>query len=536
MAGEFLRSHGVDLDAEMARIQFGDSPQELQPVAGVQETDYSLDYSAQDESSNVLFNVSLPGAPGKTWDVTIKDGVVATISQHQPSAIQAAKIASSDQTPATRSALPKVPAVDEMETQLKSSRPAARTNFAIAINGHGALLAPSFCHPHVHLDKAFLLSHPKYADLQVEKGDFAEAMSLTSKAKAQFEEWDLLERGNRLVDESVQAGVTHMRAFVEVDAGVGRKCLDAGLKIQSERAGSHSSDGSKSCEIQLCAFAQLPLFTDSQDDKGGEHIRRLMLDASKTFGVDAIGSTPYVEGERRMMERNIEWMVDLAMERDLHLDFHLDYNLDSDTEPMIWHVIKTLKERRWKDLTHHKTVVLGHCTRLTLSSTSEWQRLAHEIDDLPISFVGLPTSDLFMMRTPNRTRGTLDVPRLIKDFGLHACLGINNIGNAFTPQGTCDPLTLACIGVGVYQAGTKEDAEVLFECVSTRAREAIGVGRRRVEDGGKDLEICVGDDADFVLFGKGREDWHTRRTVAEAVYLYDHQERRRGFAAGRSVQ
>ncbi len=44
----------------------------------------------------------------------------------------------------------------------------------------GGLLVPSLCHPHIHLDKCFLLSHPKYADLEVEKGDFDEAMKLTS--------------------------------------------------------------------------------------------------------------------------------------------------------------------------------------------------------------------------------------------------------------------------------------------------------------------------------------------------------------------
>ncbi len=42
-------------------------------------------------------------------------------------------------------------------------------------------LCPSLCHPHIHLDKCFLLSHLKYADLEVEKGDFAEAMKLTSR-------------------------------------------------------------------------------------------------------------------------------------------------------------------------------------------------------------------------------------------------------------------------------------------------------------------------------------------------------------------
>ena len=43
------------------------------------------------------------------------------------------------------------------------------------------LVMPSLAHPHIHLDKCFLLSHPKYSDLQVEKGGFAEAMSLTSR-------------------------------------------------------------------------------------------------------------------------------------------------------------------------------------------------------------------------------------------------------------------------------------------------------------------------------------------------------------------
>lgn len=43
-------------------------------------------------------------------------------------------------------------------------------------------LARSLCHPHIHLDKCFLLLHPKYADLEIQEGDFAEAMKLTSKS------------------------------------------------------------------------------------------------------------------------------------------------------------------------------------------------------------------------------------------------------------------------------------------------------------------------------------------------------------------
>ena len=83
------------------------------------------------------------------------------------------------------------------------------------LNANSSLIAPSLCHSHIHLDKCFLLSDPKFADLEIVKGDFAEAMEITAKAKARFDGEDLLRRGRWLVAESIAAGVTHMRAFVE---------------------------------------------------------------------------------------------------------------------------------------------------------------------------------------------------------------------------------------------------------------------------------------------------------------------------------
>jgi hypothetical protein len=62
----------------------------------------------------------------------------------------------------------------------------------------------------------------------------------------------------------------------------------------------------------------------------------------------------------------------------------------------------------------------------------------------------------------HRVRGTLQILQMINKYGLNAAIGINNVGNAFTPQGNCDPLSLASLGVGVYQAGTKADAELLL--------------------------------------------------------------------------
>ena len=228
-------------------------------------------------------------------------------------------------------------------------------------------------------------------------------------------------------------------------------------------------------------------------------------------------------------------MIDLAISQKSHLDFHLDYNLDPSLEPMVWHVLQTLHSKSWTSLNGDKTIVLGHCTRLSLFTAAEWKNLAEQIGDLPVSFVGLPTSDLFMMRTPERTRGTLPIPEMIKSYGLNACIGVNNIGNAFTPQGSCDPLSLACSCVGVYSAGMKADAELLYECVSTRARKAIGFGRvdgEEAKDARVGTEVREGDRADLVMFGSEKEAWRTRRSVSEVVYLYDHCRGRKAMFEG----
>lgn len=98
----------------------------------------SCSYASSTDSEELNFHgVFVAGKPEKTqWDIRCEHGVIKSMKEHDASQ-----------------------------------------------SGHasGGLLIPSLCHPHIHIDKAFILSHPKYADLEIEKGDFAEAMRLTSR-------------------------------------------------------------------------------------------------------------------------------------------------------------------------------------------------------------------------------------------------------------------------------------------------------------------------------------------------------------------
>jgi cytosine/adenosine deaminase-related metal-dependent hydrolase len=364
----------------------------------------------------MIAGVRMPHKPSsKQWDITIEDGKISSVYAHN----------------------------DSLDLEADD-----------ILDAKNRLIAPSLCHAHVHLDKCFLLQDPKYSDLQIESGDFKEAMEMTGEAKSRFQEEDLLRRGGLLIEESIRHGVTAMRAFVEVDGVVQLKCLEAGLKLREKY--KHR------CDIQICAFAQLPLYSGSDD---GAEVRKLMITAAAKKDVEVLGSTPYVEDDETKSKENVRWITELALKHEKHLDLHLDYFLEEDRKPLVWDVLKTLKNVAWPK-SGGKQVTLGHCTRLTRFKKEEWLRLRQEIGDLPVSFVGLPTSDLFMMRTPEGLRGTLPVIELIKEYDLNAAISINNVGNAFTPQGNCDPLSLAQLAVGLYQAGTKNDAELLY--VSSR--------------------------------------------------------------------
>lgn len=77
-------------------------------------------------------------------------------------------------------------------------------------------------------------------------------MEVTGIAKAAFpsNKEDLMERGRKLVRESVECGVTSMRAHLEIDGLVGFSCLDAGLHLKEE---FHSA-----CYIQISGlFARM---------------------------------------------------------------------------------------------------------------------------------------------------------------------------------------------------------------------------------------------------------------------------------------
>jgi hypothetical protein len=221
-------------------------------------------------------------------------------------------------------------------------------------------------------------------------------------------------------------------------------------------------------------FAQDPLVESPSDGIEPSENLILLRQAAAKPNISAIGSAPYIESSLVHARLNIDHILALALMHDLHVDFHLDYNIDPTAEPLIHYVIDRLCALEWTKRMPRKHVTIGHASRIALFSPEELRALRDTITQhaLPITLIGLPQTDMYILgrtavpaplHSPAlRPRGTLFVTQLVREYGLDTAMSVNNVGNAFTPQGSLDPLSLCTFGVAVFQAGTREDCDVFL--------------------------------------------------------------------------
>ena len=76
--------------------------------------------------------------------------------------------------------------------------------------------------------------YPAHTHAVDDPRNFSEALRVTAKAKSTFptNHDDLYDRGRKLIAQSIECGVTLMRAHVEVDETVHFACVDTGLRLR----------------------------------------------------------------------------------------------------------------------------------------------------------------------------------------------------------------------------------------------------------------------------------------------------------------
>lgn len=172
--------------------------------------------SNKNNAKNLLIkDVKLLDKGGK-WDITISNGIIATIKS--------------------------TPAVGVSSTNNNSDGNDSLGKYKI-INATNMIALPGLVDGHVHLDKCYLLDR-----CCATKGDLPEALTSTLNAKKSFSTSDVYDRARRLIENEISFGTSIMRTHVEVDPFVGFESLDAILLLKKEYE--------ELITIQIAVFAQ----------------------------------------------------------------------------------------------------------------------------------------------------------------------------------------------------------------------------------------------------------------------------------------
>jgi len=333
---------------------------------------------------------------------------------------------------------------------------------AQAIPANGCLLVPGLVETHVHLDKTCILDR-----CPASEGSVAEAVRLTSKAKAGFTPEDVYARGQRTLERAVGWGTTRMRTHVEVDPGIGLRGFEGVQQLARDYAWA--------MDIELCVFPQEGLLNNPGTDE-------LLIEGLRC-GARVIGAVPYIDTDPR---GQIDRIFEIAREWDVDIDMHLDMG-DTPEGMQVEYVCRKTEEFGWGG-----RVAVGHVTQMSLVPPARFAALAATLAGAGVAVTVLPATDLYLMgRTHDHSvpRGVV-VAEPLRAAGVTCSIATNNVLNPFTPYGDANLLRMANLYANVCHVARPAELAGCLQMVTTDAARLMRVA---------EYGVHVGAPADLVL-------------------------------------
>lgn len=346
--------------------------------------------------------------------------------------------------------------ITEIEEQIKS--PAD-----VEINASGNLVTEAFANSHLHLCKVYTLQMmdeealTTYLGLDNNMGKTMKGIELAARVKEKYDESWIIKNVRRALVEAAKYGCINIRALADVDSKARLEGVKALIRAREEFKDV--------LNIQVVAFAQDGLAREPGADK-------LMRQAME-LGADVVGGIPWIEFTDEDIRAHVNFCYDLAVEFDKPVSMLVDDAGDPGLRSLELMAIETIK-RGWfgRSLAHHARA-------MALYPTPYFQKLAALLRKAEMGVVSDPHTGPLHARV-----------RELLEENVLVCLGQDDISDAYYPYGRNNLLEVAFINSHLLWMTTSEDMETLYDMVTTKAAQAIGL---------KDRKLQVGNVADLVV-------------------------------------
>ena len=344
-----------------------------------------------------------------------------------------------------------------------------------SIDAAGCLVSESFVNGHLHLDKVYTLEMAGQEALEAYNQDgMGGAMTAIERAagfKAAYDESWILPNVRKVCDLALKHGNTHIRAFADVDSKARLEGVKALLKARDEYKGRVT--------LEVVAFPQ--------DGVVREPGTVELIDEAARLGVDIIGGIPWIEFTRDDELEHIESMFEIARKYDLGMSMLLDDVGDPEQRCLEMLCLASI-EYGWQG-----RVTAQHCRAMSLYNENYFRKLTALMDRAGIGLIADPQTGPLYARVEDLLRA-----------GIPVGLGQDDVADAYYPFGECNMLQIAFLGAHLMWMLSFTDMELLYDMVTWRAADVLGLKGHRVEVGGTaDLVVLEDEDVYHAI-------WHHR--------------------------
>ncbi|HEU4798354.1 MAG TPA: amidohydrolase family protein [bacterium] len=323
------------------------------------------------------------------------------------------------------------------------------------VDAAGRLVTESFVDPHLHLDKVYTLRMLDEEALRAYHGaEMAEAhlaIALAARVKERYDRAWILPHVRTALRGAVTFGVTHVRAFADVDRKARLEGIAALLEARTEFA--------HEVTVEVVAFPQDGVVREP----GAASLVREAVEQ----GADVVGGIPWIEASPRDAQAHIDAMFEIAVESDRPISMLVD-----DTGNP---ALRTL------EMLAHKTIEVGWEGRVVAHHARAMARYdaAYLRDIIEL----LQAARLAVVTDPHT--GPLHVPvRELMAAGITVCLGQDDISDAYYPYGRHNMLEVAFLASHLLWMTTGQDRERLYDMVTRDAARALGLPPHELRPGG----------------------------------------------------
>ena len=322
------------------------------------------------------------------------------------------------------------------------------------IDAHGNLVTETFVIAHLHLDKVMTGSLAEEAALrQYQESSMAGAMSaieLASKVKEHYREAEIVDRVRKVLTDAEYYGVSHIRAFADVDTKAKLTGVTALVKIREEfkdRIG-----------IQIVAFPQDGIIREPGTEQ--------LLHKSMELGADVVGGIPWIEYTDEDSRRHTDIAFEIAKKYDADIAMLTDDAGDPELRTTEYLASSAIRNG-WIG-----RVAACHARATALYNEVYHRKLCALLKKGEVGVVSDPHTGPLHVRVKD-----------LLNAGVTVALGQDDVYDAYYTYGRCNMLEVAFLGSHLLWMMMPQDRELLYDMITVNPAKIMRIQEYGLEAG-----------------------------------------------------